>query len=105
MWAHGFTRVPEEIEVGVLERIFGRQAQTRVLQFLLENRGKMFNLSDIAENVGVSPSTVSRVIEKLIEAGIVEEVARWRQMRVVKLNEKNVRTNVLIRFLEEIKRV
>lgn len=89
----------------MLERIFGGQAQTRILEFLLENRNLLFNLSEIAEKVGVSPSTVSRVIEKLVEEGIVVEVGKWRQMRVVKLNEENQKAIVLLKFLEEIRRL
>ncbi len=87
----------------MLERIFGRQAQTRILEFLLGNKNTLFNLSEIAEKTGVSPSTVSRIIEKFIEEGIVIEVGKWRQMRVVKLNEKNPKVILLLKFLNEIR--
>lgn len=89
----------------MLERIFGGQAQTRILEFLLENKNTLFNLSEIAEKVGVSPSTVSRVIGKLVKEGIVTEVGRWRQMKVVKLNEGNQKAIVLLKFLEEMRRI
>jgi len=89
----------------MFERIFGGRAQTKILEFLLENRNTLFNLSEIAEKVGVSPSTVSRVIEKLVEEEIVVEVGKWRQMKVVKLNEENQKARLLLKFLEEIKKI
>jgi len=94
--------------VGVLrelEEIFGGKAQTKVLQFLLENRGKAFNLSEIAEKVEVAHSTVGRVVKQLLDQELVEEITRWKQMRIVRLNEENETTKILLKFLEDIKRV
>lgn len=89
----------------MLERIFGGQAQTRILEFLLENKGTFFNLSEIAEKVGVSPSTVCRVVDRLLEEGIVVEIGRWKQMRIIKLNEENQKAALLLKFVEELKKL
>ncbi|MEM2133446.1 MAG: MarR family transcriptional regulator [Candidatus Freyarchaeota archaeon] len=87
-----------------LEQIFGSLAQTRVLQFLLENKGKAFNLSEIAENTRVAHSTVGRVIKKLLDQDLIEEITRWKQMRIVRLNNENEKTKILLKFLEDIKK-
>ncbi|MFB0560682.1 MAG: MarR family transcriptional regulator [Candidatus Lokiarchaeia archaeon] len=86
-----------------LEEIFDGKAQTRVLQFLLENKGKAFNLSEIAEQVEVAHSTVGRVIKQLLDQELVEEITRWKQMRIVRLNEENEKAKILLKFLEDIK--
>jgi DNA-binding MarR family transcriptional regulator len=87
-----------------LEQIFGSLAQTRILQFLLENKGKAFNLSEIAENTKVANSTVGRVIKKLLDQDLIEEITRWKQMRIVRLNNESEKTKILLKFLEDIKK-
>jgi DNA-binding MarR family transcriptional regulator len=87
------------------EEIFGSPAQSKVLQFLLENKGKAFNLSEIAEREKVAHSTVGRVIKQLLDQDLVEEITRWKQMRIVRLNEENEKTKILLKFLEDIKKL
>jgi len=50
-----------------LEKIFGRNAQLIVLDYLIRNRGTTTYLSGIAEETGLSHSSVARVIEPLLE--------------------------------------
>lgn len=88
-----------------LVEIFGNPAQTKVLQFLLENKGKAFNLSEIAERVEVAHSTVGRVIKQLLDQELVEEITRWKQMRIIRLNIENEKTKILLKFLEDIKKL
>ncbi|MGQ9719929.1 MAG: hypothetical protein ACUVXA_01215 [Candidatus Jordarchaeum sp.] len=88
-----------------LEEIFQNRAQIKVIQFFLENRGKAFNLSEVAEKVKVAHSTVGRVIKQLLGQSLVEEITRWKQMRIVRLNEENEKTKILIKFLEDIKKL
>ena len=76
-----------------------------MLQFLLENKGKAFNLSEIAEQVEVAHSTVGRVIKQLLDQDLVEEITRWKQMRIVRLNEENEKAKILLKFLEDIKKL
>lgn len=88
-----------------LEEIFDSKAQTRVLQFLLENKGKAFNLSEIAERAEVAHSTVGRVIKQLLDQNLVEEITRWKQMRIVRLDEENEKAKILLKFLEDVKKL
>ena len=86
-----------------LVKLFGRSAQAKLLQFLLEKKGKPYNLSDLARKTRLAHSTVSRVISPLVRQGIVTEMRVGQQMRLFYLNEKNEITLVLLKFLEELK--
>jgi Ferric uptake regulator family. len=82
-----------------LEKIFGGNAQTIALEHLLENRGKITYLSGIAKESGLSHSTVTRVMELLLEKGIVKEIEISKQTRTFTLNEDNRTTKLLIGFM------
>ena len=85
-----------------LEKIFGGNAQTTTLEYLLKNRGKITYLSGIAEASGLSHSSVARVIELLLEKGIVKEIDISKQMRTFVLNEDNRTTRLLIGFYKDL---
>ncbi|VUT26015.1 MAG: hypothetical protein MOIL_01347 [Candidatus Methanolliviera sp. GoM_oil] len=85
-----------------LEKIFGGNAQTTALECLLKNRGKITYLSGIAEESGLSHSSVARVIELLLERGIVKEIDISKQTRTFVLNEDNEITNLLIGFYKDL---
>ena len=64
-----------------IEKIFGRNAQLVVLEYLIRNRGTTTYLSGIAEETGLSHSSVARVIEPLLEINIVKEGKVGKQIR------------------------
>ena len=72
-----------------LEKIFGRNAQLVVLEYLIRNRGTTTYLSGIAEEAGLYHSSVARVIEPLLEMNIVKEGKMGKQIRTFTLNEDN----------------
>ena len=88
-----------------LEKIFGGNAQTTTLECLLKNRGKITYLSGIAEESGLSHSSVARVIESLLENDIVKEIKISKQTRTFALNEDNEITKLLIGFYKNVKNV
>ena len=88
-----------------LEKIFGGNAQTITLEYLLKNRGKITYLSGIAEESGLSHSSVARVIESLLENDIVKEIKISKQTRTFALNEDNEITKLLIGFYKNVKNV
>ena len=85
-----------------LEKIFGRNAQLVVLEHLIRNRGTTTYLSGIAEEAGLSHSSVARVIEPLLEMNIVKEGKMGKQIRTFALNEDSEVTKLLIRFYEDL---
>jgi len=87
------------------EKIFGRNAQLVVLEYLIRNRGTTTYLSGIAEETGLSHSSVARVIEPLLEMNIVKEGKMGKQIRTFTLNEDNEVTKLLIRFYDDLNKV
>lgn len=85
-----------------MEKIFGKTAQMTVLKNLIDKRNEPTYLSGIAEETGLSHSSVSRVIEPLVLSGIVQEKPLGRQIRTFQLNMENEATNVIIDFYNKI---
>lgn len=81
-----------------LERIFGKNAQMTVLKNLIEHRNEATYLSGIAQETGLSHSSVARVIKPLIDEGIVLEKPLGKQIRTFKLNMDNEVTKYIVEF-------
>jgi DNA-binding transcriptional ArsR family regulator len=81
-----------------LEKIFGRTAQMKVLENLIEHRNDTTYLSGIALETGLSHSSVSRVIDPLLKEDIVIEERLGKQIRTFKLNMNNETTQLILDF-------
>lgn len=89
-----------------LEKIFGKTAQITVLKNLIQHKGESTYLSGIAEETGLSHSSVARVIEPLLQSNIVIEKRLGKQIRTFSLNLDSELTNHILDFygrLEKIK--
>ena len=86
-----------------LTDIFQSWATVKLIEYMLENRGKIFNQSLLANILGLSPSTIARVIEPLIKEQIVLSDRFDQGMKIISLNEMSERTKVLIDFYGKIK--
>ena len=85
-----------------IEKIFGKTAQMTVLKNLIENQNEPTYLSGIAEETGLSHSSVSRVITPLIESGVILEKPLGKQIRTFQLNMESEATNLIIDFYNKI---
>lgn len=85
-----------------LEKIFGKNAQMTVLKNLIEHCNESTYLSGIAEETGLSHSSVSRVIIPLVEVGIVVEKPLGKQIRTFQLNMENEATGLIIDFYNKL---
>lgn len=81
-----------------LEKIFGKTAQLMVLENLISHKDESTYLSGIAEETGLSHSSVARVIEPLLEVDIVIEKKLGKQIRTFKLNLNNEKTKLILDF-------
>ena len=88
-----------------VEKIFGRNAQLVVLEYLIRNHDTITYLSGIAEATGLSHSSVARVIEPLLKMDIVKEDNIGKQMRMFTLNKDNEVFKLLIRFFDDLDEV
>jgi DNA-binding IclR family transcriptional regulator len=90
------------MEMDTLERIFGKTAQMTVLKNLIAHRDESTYLSGIAEETGLSHSSVARVISPLVESGIVLEKPLGKQIRTFRLNRENELTVLILDFYDRI---
>ena len=88
-----------------LEKIFGKTAQMTVLKNLIENQNEPTYLSGIAEETGLSHSSVSRVITPLVLSGIVQEKPLGKQIRTFQLDMDNEATTLIIDFYSKINQI
>ena len=86
-----------------LTRIFASKAQTRLVQYFLDHRGRIFNQAGLATYLDVSPSTVARIIQPLIEEGMLTYEQIGGQMKVLALNDENEKTKALMEFYQKIR--
>ncbi len=88
-----------------LEKIFGKTAQLTVLEYLLNNKDNDTYLSGIASETGLSHSTVSRVIEPLLDMKIINETPLGKQIRIFRLNQENELTKYLLKLNDDLKHI
>jgi len=85
-----------------IEKIFGKTAQMTVLRNLIDNQNEPTYLSGIAEETGLSHSSVSRVIKPLVVSGVVLEKPLGKQIRTFQLNMESEATNAILDFYSKI---
>jgi DNA-binding IclR family transcriptional regulator len=88
-----------------LGEIFGNSAQVKVLEFLVENHREVKMMSEVATGAGVANSTTSRVIEPLVQSGVVKETRIGKQIRMFRLNTEDEKAKLLLRLIEGIKKI
>jgi DNA-binding IclR family transcriptional regulator len=73
-----------------------------VLKNLIERQNESTYLSGIAEETGLSHSSVSRVITPLVGSGVVREKPLGKQIRTFQLNMESEATRLIIDFYNKI---
>ena len=80
--------------------VFGDSARVKVLDFLLRNLRDTMMMSDVAKGASVANSTTARVVQPLIESGIVRETKIGKQIRIIKLNREDETAKLLLRLAD-----
>lgn len=75
----------------------------KLVEHLLENPGKVFNQTSLAGFLDVSPSTIARIIEPLVQQGIVLFERYEGGMKIIALNQDSQKTKVLMDLSEKLK--
>lgn len=68
------------------EGVFGNTAELRLLEFLIPLEGLPFNLSELAEEAGVSRPTVQKVVEKFLEHGVLKITKKQGNTKFYEIN-------------------
>ena len=81
------------------------KAQVKLLEYLLENAGaqRVFNQATLANMLGLSPSTIARIVEPLINEKILLYERFDKGMKIFTLNETDEKTRALIEFHRKLK--
>ena len=80
--------------------MFQSKAQVKLLEYLLDNAGsqKIFNQATLANYLGLSPSTIARIVEPLVQEKILLFERFDQGMKIFALNEGEEKTRLLIEF-------
>ena len=87
----------------LLEKIFASRAQTRVVQHFLDRPKDFFNLSRVAKETGLAHSTIHRVMQPLVDMGIVKEIKVGQQIRLFILETEDPKSKIISEFYEKLK--
>ncbi|MFW9788843.1 MAG: helix-turn-helix domain-containing protein [Candidatus Thorarchaeota archaeon] len=87
----------------LLEKIFASRAQTRVVQHFLDRPKEFFNLSRLAKETGLAHSTIHRVMQPLVDMGLVKEIKAGQQIRLFILETEDDRSKIISDFYDKIK--
>jgi Fic family protein len=87
----------------LLEKIFASRAQTRVVQHFLDNPRDFFNLSRVAKETGLAHSTIHRVMQPLVDMGIIKEIKVGQQIRLFILESEEPKSKIISEFYDTIK--
>ena len=80
--------------------LFQSKAQVKLVEYLLDNAGsqKVFNQATLANYLGLSPSTIARIVEPLVKEKILLFERFDQGMKIFALNESEEKTRLLIDF-------
>ena len=75
------------------------------MQYLLDNAGsqRVFNQATLTNFLGLSPSTIARIVEPLVTEKILLYERFDQGMKIFALNEGGERTKVLVDFYRRLK--
>ena len=87
----------------LLEKIFASRAQTRVVQHFLDRPKDFFNLSRIAKETGLAHSTIHRVMQPLVDMGLIKEIKVGQQIRLFILETEDEKSKILADFYAKVR--
>ena len=76
-----------------------------VLKNLIENQNEPTYLSGIAQETGLSHSSVSRVMTSLVGSGVVTEKPFGKQTRIFQLNMESEATKLILDLYTKINQI
>jgi DNA-binding IclR family transcriptional regulator len=88
-----------------LSDLFQSKAQVKLVEYLLDSAGsqRVFNQANLANLLGLSPSTIARIVEPLVKEKILLYERFDQGMKIFALNEAEERTKLLVDFHRRLK--
>ncbi|NQE46150.1 hypothetical protein C5S31_09035 [ANME-1 cluster archaeon GoMg2] len=89
----------------ILKKIFGKNSiHLRVVRTFYNNDGYFDNITGLANTLSVSHVTVRKVINDLVDAGILREMTIGKSM-VIKANDESPYLKALFDFLSSVQSI
>lgn len=90
-----------------LSDIFQSKAQVKLIEYMLDNAGsqRVFSQASLASFLQMSPSTVARIVEPLVQQKILLYDRFEQGMKIFTLNEMEEKTKALIEFYTKLKQM
>lgn len=86
------------MEKSLLIQFIGDTPTSRIIDFLIGNKGMDYSKKDIAEGAGVSKATLFKYWDKIKNFGIVKETRRFGKTKLYTLNTENEIIQKLLKF-------
>lgn len=86
----------------LFRRALGDTSKIRVLEFFIEGRELDYSLSDIVEGAGVGRTTLFRIFEDLLVAGILVPTRVIGNAKLYRLNVENVFVQKMVEVFDEV---
>lgn len=90
---------------GVLCRVFGEHPEAKIIQTLLDNRDREFNLTELAEESNVSKATMFKLKEDLLNLNLMHPARKIGRVTLYKLNTDADLTWQLLEFTRRLQRL
>ena len=95
----------------ILTRIFGKSVRVKILEILIENTLQKeiiwLNISELAKLCGISTSSSKRIVDELIEEGLVDlkpiQTHAKNPEKEIRLNLDSKLINELVFFFRKLK--
>jgi DNA-binding IclR family transcriptional regulator len=87
----------------ILNELLGPSIFLLVLDMFLENPDEWMNLREVARRVDKNPGSVSPVMPKLVEKGLIEGCKVGKVSVVYRLNDRDERVRALTEIRERLK--
>ena len=86
------------MEKSLLIQFMGDRPSTRIIDFLIDNKGMDYSKTDIAKGVNISRGALFKHWGKIEEFGIVKETRRFGKTKLYTLNTENEVVQELLRL-------
>jgi predicted transcriptional regulator len=77
------------METSLLIQFIGDNPSTRIMDFLISNKGMDYSKKDMAEGAGISRAALFKHWKNVEEFGIAKETRRFGKTKLYTLNTKN----------------
>jgi DNA-binding transcriptional ArsR family regulator len=86
----------------LFRQALGDTPKIRVLEFLIEGRELDYSISDIAEGAEIGRTTLFRVFDDLVMAGVIVPTRQIGNAKLFRLNVKNPFVKKMIELFDEV---